>query len=172
MKENMIVAEALESLTWAFELRARWVIEAVFEAEVGMDVSFHFSNAPLSENLLYCFVNNTNEEYLSQIGLGIAERDLAAFFPRHDDPGLRLDYFGELVNVLSGNLLGDEEFMEHFGHLKPSATFFSDGAFTDREIPSIQGTLLSGGRPFKFHLTVEGAKDGGRPHNYISEGSK
>jgi hypothetical protein len=151
------LAESLGPMARSFERHVLWAVKAILEAEVAVHEPFQVTDAPPSGSALFCLIPNSNLQYLAQLAVGVSKEDLPELFPAETEARLRLDALGEMSNVVSGLLMADEDFLERFGHLKPSTPFFSEGAFTDRMDTGIRGSVTVGGRLLAFHLTIRKA---------------
>lgn len=151
------LAESLGPIARSFERNSLWAVKAIIEAEVDVAEPFHVTHSPPTGSSLFCLIPNSNTEYHAQLAVGIAKEDLPGLFPAETEARLRLDALGEMSNVVSGLLMADEDFLQRFGHLKPSTPFFSEGAFSDRMDAGLRGSVTANGIPVSFHLTVRKA---------------
>jgi hypothetical protein len=149
--------QILGPLARTFERHVLWAVRAILESDVAVKEPFRVSGEAPAGRTLYCLIPNSNSDYHAQLAIGLSMDDLPGLFPGELDPRLRLDALGEMGNVVAGLVMADEAFMGHFGHLKPSTPFFSEGAFTDRKDAGIRGTVTANGTDLAFHVTVRPA---------------
>jgi hypothetical protein len=154
------LADALASMGPNLERHFVWAVRAILETDVKVTEPFHATAAAPTGSKFYCLIPNSNPEYHAQLALGVSDDDIAALFPGEVDPKLRNDALGEMANVIAGLVMADDHFLERFGHLKPSTPFFSEGAYTARKDPGIEGKVEAGGREILFHLSIRSQEKG------------
>lgn len=131
-----------------------WAVRAILEADVSVKTPFEAVRAVPEGSSLYCILPTASTRYYAQLVVGLEEEEIEALFPGEMDPRIRKDAIGEMANVISGLFVADDQFIAHFGYLRPSTPFFSEGAFTARMDWGVMGRVEANGKEMGLHFSI------------------
>jgi hypothetical protein len=137
-----------------FEGCVLWAARAILESDVNIKVPFEAVRAISDGSSLYCILPSASTRFYAQLVVGLEEEEIASLFPGERDPKIRKDAIGEMANVISGLFVADDQFIAHFGYLKPSTPFFSEDAFTSRMDFGLKGRVEANGREMGLHFCI------------------
>jgi hypothetical protein len=134
-------------------------VRAILETDARVKVPFEILSGVPEGSSLYCILPSSNPNFYAQLVIGTDEAGLRRLLPNESDDKVRKDAIGEIANVISGLFIAEDQFISHFGYLKPSTPFFSDGAFTARKDWGLRGRIESNGQELGLHFYLRDLRD-------------
>lgn len=157
-------------LASVFEGCVLWAVRAILESDVSIKTPFKAVRAVPDGSSLYCILPAASNRFYAQLVVGLEEGEIETHFPGEKDPRVRKDAIGEMANVISGLFVADDGFIAHFGYLRPSTPFFSEGAFTSRKDCGLKGRIEANGKEMGLHFSIRELQEPSIPAEWESGG--
>jgi hypothetical protein len=157
-------------LASVFEGCVLWAVRAILESDVSIKAPFEAVHAVPEGSSLYCILPSASKRFYAQLVVGLEEGEIESLFPGERDPAVRKDAIGEMANVISGLFVADDLFIAHFGYLRPSTPFFSEGAFTSRMDFGLKGRIEAHGKEMALHFSIRELEEPPIPAGWESGG--
>lgn len=164
------IPEVMGELAPVFEGCVLWAVRAILESDVNIKTPFEAVRAVPEGSSLYCILPTASKRYYAQLVVGLEEGEIESLFPDEKEPAIRKDAIGEMANVISGLFVADDLFIAHFGYLRPSTPFFSEGAFTSRMDFGLKGRIEAKGKEMALHFCIRDLQDAPVPAQWESGG--